>query len=216
MPPSRPRPGLGLALPALVVLALVLVPFALVGEPLEALALGALDGAHGQVAVASVVVASLAADVVLPVPSSLVATAAGALLGWLPGALAATLGMLAGGLVGHRLGAVARGRLVTRLVPAADMAWLEGVVARHGALAVAALRPIPVLAETSVIVAGAAGLPLRRFLPACLLSSLGVALAHAGAGAWAVGLPGFLAVLAALALPGLAWAVAKSLRRGVA
>lgn len=216
MPSSRHRPGVALVLPALAILALVLVPFAVAGERLEAMALGAMDGAQGQVALASVVVASLAADVVLPVPSSLVATAAGAMLGWLPGALAATLGMLAGGLVGHRLGAVARGRLAARLVPAADMAWLEGVVARHGALAVAALRPIPVLAEASVIVAGAAGMPMRRFLPACLLSSLGVALAHAGAGAWAVGLPGFLAVLAAMALPGLAWAAAKSLRRGVA
>ena len=64
------------------VLAVAVVPFLLFGGPLEAQARAWLEGPMPRWARAGVVVGLLAGDVLLPVPSSVVNTFAGAALGF--------------------------------------------------------------------------------------------------------------------------------------
>ena len=96
--------------PGMLVLALlvaILVPFLLFGEDLEAWAGTLLRPSASPVAAASVVFLLLAADIVLPLPSSLIATAAGAQLGWGLGTVTVFAGLTAGHATGYALGHVA-------------------------------------------------------------------------------------------------------------
>lgn len=199
-------------------LALILVPFALLDAPLSMAVTGKLDGASSPLVAAALVVGALMADILLPIPSSIVSVAAGALLGWAGGALAVTAGMMLGVVSGHWLGCAVGPRLLPRMLPEGERQRLFRLVGRHGVWMVAALRAVPVLAEASVIVAGMAGVPLLRLLPTCLASSICVALLYAGTGALAA--PWFgdamlfpAAFVLALLPPSLAWFASRMIRK---
>ncbi len=154
---------------------ILLVPFAI------ATALGGWEHAPalpGGVGLAmAVVIGLLAADVVLPVPSSAVLIASGAALGPVLGAVAGTLGVVAGATVGYVLGA-----RVGREPSGPDAARARRLVARWGAAAIVLTRPVPLLAESTAIVAGTTRMPPGRFLAAVVAGALptGVGLALAG------------------------------------
>ena len=130
-----------------------LVPFFIIGELPGERWLSATDD-HA-VAFALAGAGLLAADVLLPIPSSIVGTMLGARLGLAAGFLSAFLGMMTGQVLAF---AVSR--------------WL--LRARGGELptaptlaAVFLSRPVPVLAEAVAITAGAARVSWRQFLTAC-------------------------------------------------
>ena len=62
---------------------------------------------------------------------------------------------------------------------------MQQVSERYGPSVVAITRAMPVFAEASVLIAGIHRLSWRRFLPAVLLSNLGVALAYSAFGEFA-------------------------------
>jgi membrane protein DedA with SNARE-associated domain len=71
-------------------------------------------------------------------------------------------------------------------------------------------RPVPVLAEASVILAGVVGAPRRRFLTLTSASNLGIAMVYAAVGAFAMEVQSFLlAFAAALVLPALTMLIAR-------
>ncbi len=156
----------------------------------------------------------LAGDIVLPVPSSLLALAAGTLFGAVIGTLIAggglALGAVAGLVVARRLGR----RWVESRLPAAEVARLERMLARYAPLVVLVTRPVPVLAETSILVAGAAGMPLRPLLLPTLLGSFATAGLYAWLGAQAHGSVDFLLLFAASCLlPAACWLLLRRFRR---
>ncbi|MEM6995544.1 MAG: VTT domain-containing protein [Myxococcota bacterium] len=200
--------GLGSA-----IVALVIVPFLLFGATVEAEVARWLATDPDPLPLSLAVVVSLAADVVLPIPSSIVATAAGTVLGFPLGTLANALGLTVGALIGYWIGVAGRG-LATRIVGAPQREAMHAIFARRGDVAVAVLRPIPVLAEASVIVAGIAEMPLRRFAAFATLANVGIAAAYAGLGAWASeadALP--IAAAGSLLVPGLAMLVGRLVMR---
>ena len=151
-------------------------------------------------AVAATLAALLAADIVLPVPSSLVSTAAGALLGFWLGALTSWMGMTLGSLAGYALG-----KASPRWLGAADRDRLENARKKWGDWIVIVFRPVPVLAEASCVFAGASAMPLRRFAMLASLANLGISLAYAGTGAFAASRESFLLAFAgAVTIPAIA------------
>jgi 3-dehydroquinate synthase len=75
-------------------------------------------------------------------------------------------------------------------------------------------RPVPVLAEASVIAAGVAGLPAGHVLAITTLANIGVAATYASLGSSAETGSGLLAALAAsIGLPLVAMLTAKTVRR---
>jgi uncharacterized membrane protein YdjX (TVP38/TMEM64 family) len=162
----------------------------------------------------------LVADVVLPVPASLVMLAQGALFGLLPGAALSLLGGVGATLVGFGLGRRGRG-LVTAVTTPAQRLRADRLLARWGALAVLVTRPVPVLAETVAVLAGTSPM---RWPVAALAGAAGTAvpaLLYAGAGAAAAGAVdgalvfGLVIVLAAvLGLAGHVLAVTVGRRQG--
>lgn len=203
-PSVRGAPGLRAAVLFVVVAAFIIVPFLLWGTPVEQMSREFL-GKAGERPLFSAIVLSglLAIDPVAPVPSSVVGTACGVVLGFSGGTLAAFGGMTVGSAIGYWLGWVCRTPAL-RLTGNADMRRLEQWHARWGVWLLAALRPVPVLAEASLVFAGLTRMPLRRAAPVLLLSNLGVAAVYAAIGAWAAQTQTFLlAFLGSVALPGV-------------
>lgn len=142
----------------------------------------------------------LAADVLLPVPSSIVGTLLGARLGFIPGLAWAWGGLMLGALVGYGVGRLLLGRFGERLPQAPTLALLL------------LSRPVPVLAEAVTVTAGAERLSLPAFLAVCAAGNLVYAGALTGSGAAL--LPAGLAgpgLAVALAVPALGWLIWRHL-----
>lgn len=137
---------------------------------------------HGGILAAALGVGLLIADVLLPVPSSLVMVAHGALFGVVRGTLLSLLGSEGAALFGFAIGRRG-GKLLGRLVSAKERARADQMLARWGALAVIVTRPIPLLAETVAIMAGASPLDWGRMALAALIGSLPPAILYALTGA---------------------------------
>jgi uncharacterized membrane protein YdjX (TVP38/TMEM64 family) len=144
----------------------------------------------------------LVADVFLPVPSSGVMLAHGALFGVVVGAALSLLGSLGAFAVGFALGR--RGsQAVGRLVSEEERTRADRLLRRWGVLAVVVTRPVPILAETMAFVAGTSSLGWRPSLLAALVGSLPAALLYAVAGALAVSFATGAVVFAVVVLLGL-------------
>ncbi|HVQ36445.1 MAG TPA: VTT domain-containing protein, partial [Pyrinomonadaceae bacterium] len=137
---------------------------------------------HGGVLAASLGVGLLIADVVLPVPSSLVMVAHGALFGVVVGTLLSLLGSLGAALFGFAIGRRG-GKVLERLVTPAERARADYLLTRWGTLAIIVTRPIPLLAETVAIIAGTSRMSWASIACASLVGSLPPALLYALTGA---------------------------------
>jgi len=137
---------------------------------------------HGGVLAAGLGVSLLIADVLLPVPSSLVMVAHGALFGVLIGTLLSLLGSVGAALFGFAIGRHG-GRLLERIVTPAERARADKMLARWGTLAVVVTRPVPILAETVAIMTGTSSIGWARMALASFAGSLPPALLYALTGA---------------------------------
>ena len=173
-------------------LALPLVPFLVIGELPGDRWLSATDQHAWLFGLTGA--GLLAADIVLPIPSSVVGTLLGARLGFWPGFVAAFAGMMSGQTLAY-----------------AASRWLlrPADTALPGAPTLIALflsRPVPVLAEAAALAAGAARVDFPQFLVACGAGNLFYAgvLAANGAALWPGSLLGPGLILPML-LPVAAW-----------
>ena len=137
---------------------------------------------HGGVLAATIGVGLLIADVVLPVPSSIVMVAHGALFGVLWGTMLSLLGSVGAAVFGFAIGRRG-GALLERVVTPAERARASDILARWGTLAIIVTRPVPLLAETVAIMAGASSMTWRAIVVASIAGSLPPALLYALTGA---------------------------------
>ena len=164
------------------VLLVPILPFLAFGPPLSEAVPQWLQGGLSKATVAVVVVVLLGTDVFLPVPSSVISTWGGAALGTLAGTAASWIGMNLGAAIGF---AVARrwGRAVAeRLAGENELERIDRLSRSMGPVILVVTRPIPVLAEASVLLLGIHQLSWRRFLPAVSLANLGIALGYSAFG----------------------------------
>jgi uncharacterized membrane protein YdjX (TVP38/TMEM64 family) len=194
-------------------LAAILIPFALFGEQLER-ALGHLLQTPPPAWQAGLLLgALLAGDIVLPLPSSLLNTAAGALVGFWGGLACSWTGMMVGSAVGYLLGARAGAATLRRLAGEAELARVARAAERYGHWFLLLFRGVPVLAEASVVFAGLSRMPWRRFLALCALANLAISASYAAVGARAMEAGSFLWLFAGLVLlPALALGLARRVR----
>ena len=154
----------------------------------------------------------LVSDVVLPVPSSLVMIMDGALFGVVLGTVLSTVGALGATAAGYAIGRWGGTRIPERICPAAERERMARFVRRWGVLAVVATRPVPILAETVAVVAGAERLGPWRTAAGALAGTLPAAALYAAAGAAGVAGPvGIVAFAAALGIAMLTWLVGRRL-----
>ncbi len=179
----------------ILLLALILVPFVLWEEGFDAFAARLLDQDNAPV-IALVVIALLAADIFLPVPSSLVAVSAGALLGWQVGTVTVWIGLTLGCLAGYWTGAWGGAPVVSRFMGADELERANRLAERIGFGTLVVARAVPVLAEGSVLAAGLVRYPFRGFFIITALANLGVAALYCFVGAASLETSSFLLAFA--------------------
>lgn len=161
--------------------------------------------AHGGVVAACVGVGLLVADVLIPVPSSLVMLAHGALYGVVLGTVLSLIGSVGAAWLGFWLGRRG-GPLLDRLMSADQRTRGDRLLARWGALAIVVTRPVPIVAETVALLAGTSPLSWRSLTLASFAGALPASLLFAITGATSMQLDSMLLVLAlVLAIAGSTW-----------
>ena len=158
-------------------------------------------------------IALIWADVVLPVPQTVVIAALGIIYGTWLGGLLGSVGLITGGLLGYVLMLTSARRLVKRFVGPQSLNTIEGLLERGGAWAIVLSRSLPYsIPEGIVFLAGLSGMPLGKFTAALAVGSVPTAFAFAAIGAGWADEP-ILALLAGYVLPILLLPVALSLMR---
>ena len=149
----------------------------------------------------------LIGDIFLPIPSSLIMVANGALFGIGLGTLLSVIGSLGAVVVGFGIGRRMR-QFLDRVLPSAERQRAERLLTQWGALAIILTRPLPLMAETIVIIAGASSMSWSRLLLAAFLGTLPIAIVYAVTGAVAASLESTaLAFGLVLATAGIFWIV---------
>jgi 3-dehydroquinate synthase len=151
----------------LFVVTLVCLPFVIWGEDFVFPLLHSREQQTG--ALTLIAIALLASDSVAPVPSTVVIMTLAWKAGWAAGIIGGTIGMAAGVLAAGWIGRAAVGRIAPKFLPDAELARMRDSLQNRLTLTLACLRSVPVLAETSVILAAATGVPVRRIFWATLL-----------------------------------------------
>lgn len=194
-----------------IVAALILVPFFLFSKQIDGWTARFVASSETHRGIATLVLgALLAGDILLPVPSSIVSMSAGYLLGFAGGAATSFAGMTVSCALGYLLGKGGGRPLVNRLVGAVETARFDELCRRFGRWVLVACRPVPVLAEASVLLAGVARMPFRRFFLMTSLSNLGISAVYAGVGHMSAQKGAFLLAFAAsVLLPGAAMLLSR-------
>ncbi len=175
----------------LVILLIPVVPFILFGEHSEAWiqqrVMDSTTAEQGGWVTVLTIICALVADILLPVPSSGVMTFAGAAFGIVPGALLGWLGLTISCLLGYWLGHRFGMPLISRIATQEEILTTSGWLNSFGRWLLAAVRGLPVLAEASVLLAGAYRMEMKNFWPPVLLANLVIALVYSALGYYAMG-----------------------------
>lgn len=203
-----------------VLIGMVLAPFLLFEEQFNTFAESVTRSDTSRWLVAGAIFSLLALDVFLPVPSSIVSTASGVLLGFSLGTAVVWSGMMIGCVLGYAVGS--RGSSAARRLVGDDgIARAARLMKRYGDLTIMLCRPVPVLAEASVVFAGLVRAHYGRFVRLTAASNLGIAAGYAAVGAYSRRLDSysfFIAFAGALLLPGIFLLLSRSTfgREGIA
>lgn len=207
------RGGRALLILILVLLIGIIVPFMIWGDRFDAAF--SLQGARGWMEsygawawAAGMVL--LVADIVLPVPSTVVMSALGWMYGWWLGGLISAAGSMLAGIIGYA---------ACRWLGRGAARWLAGeeglrkgeqIFEKRGGWLVAMSRWMPVLPEAVACLAGLSKMRLGVFLPALACGSLPTGFAFAAIGHLGQQQPGWAIALSCL-LPVALWLAAARL-----
>lgn len=188
-----------------IVLLIPLIPFLLAGhviEPLiESTVANVIDGDNGWQSAAAIM-AGLTVDILLPVPSSVLLTYAGRCFGAVGGAVVGWLGLNLSAALGFYLSRQIGQPMIDRFSSRVAVADYQRLDEKAGSWALVACRPLPILAEASVIFAGLSNLSWRRFWVPVVASNGVIALLYAALGDFASRHQWFaIAVLGSMVVP---------------
>ncbi len=158
-------------------------------------------------------IALIWADVVLPIPQTAVIAALGIIYGTLLGGLLGSLGLMTSGLLGYVLMLTSARRFVQRFAGPQSLHKMESLFEQGGTWAIVLTRSLPYsVPEAMAILAGLAGMPIRKFTAALTIGSVPTAFAFAAIGAAWADQP-ILALVVSYVLPILLLPVAGYLMR---
>jgi uncharacterized membrane protein YdjX (TVP38/TMEM64 family) len=170
------------AIVATIIATVILVTFLIV----EAIGVPILTDPSGEISAGGLAAAAiggglLLADVFIPIPSSVIMIAHGAAFGVLWGFALSLVASVAGAMIGWWIGN--RGSaLMDRIITPEEKRQANEFILRYGMLAIIVSRLLPIVAETVAIMSGTTSLGWKRVLVATTLGSIPPALIYAIAG----------------------------------
>ena len=187
------------------VLMIPLIPFLLLGhwlEPLIESQISDVSTAETPWWAALLIVSGLTIDILLPIPSSALLVLSGRCFGGWGGAAIGWLGLNLSAAVGFWISRRFGQPVVERFSSRADVDDFELIDAATGWWSLVACRPLPILAEASVIFAGLSDMRARRFWPPIIFANGIIALLYGMLGDYAGRQKWFTtAVIASMVLP---------------
>jgi uncharacterized membrane protein YdjX (TVP38/TMEM64 family) len=195
----------------LLLLAIILIPFFLFGQQIETWTQQLVNSANQHPLLTGITLAALlASDILLPIPSSMVSTACGLLLGPLAGTISSLTGMTISCIAGYWLGRSAGRSAARKMIGPDELEILEGMNRRFGDWVIIVCRPVPVLAEASVLFLGISRASFPRFMAISTLSNFGISAVYATIGSLSASAELFLPAFAAsILIPLIAMLIAK-------
>lgn len=154
----------------------------------------------------------LVADVVLPIPATVVMSALGLIYGPAVGGAIAAAGSICAGLAGYGLGRLPGARAAKWLLGERDFTRGHLLFASGGGWLVAMSRALPILPEAISCTAGLVRMPFPRFLAALACGGVPMGFLFAGIGSAGTSSPG-IALALSLVAPAVLWAVARRWRK---
>lgn len=133
---------------------------------------------------ATAIIALFSLDILLPVPSTAVCATAGKLFGVWLGIVLCWIGLNLSALIGYTSAYVLGWPVACRLSSESDLNQVRLQVEKWGVWPLVLLRPIPVLAEASILLAGVYRMPWRKFWPPILIANLVFAWTFVKLGNW--------------------------------
>lgn len=162
----------------------IIVSFLLFGEGIEAWTESLIERTRNHpLQIGVLVIFLLMIDVVVPIPSSLVITAGGMILGVAAGVLASLIGLTGTVLIGYLIGRYAA-RPAEKLIGAREVEIMHVFQRRFGLWLLLAMRPVPILAEASVLFSGILRQPVIPVFAVTGLGNLVVSVLFVSVGLW--------------------------------
>jgi membrane protein DedA with SNARE-associated domain len=155
------------------------------------------------------VIGLLLADLILPVPSTVVLSVAGMLIDWRVAAAAGFAGMMLGNLIGYGACRLAGQKAFVRFVSEGEAKRFSNWLDRWGPVTLIVSRPVPMMAEVLSCLAGLGRMGFARFLGALTVGTIPFVAFFAWMGERHGRVqeePGFV-LLVSLAVPALSWAI---------
>ncbi len=169
-----------------VTILIAIIPFLILGEAFEEEIKEWFQKEWSQAQRFWLIVGLLAVDIALPIPSSAVSTYGGSILGFFPAMFASWLGMMIGSVSGFYIARRAGPGIVRRLTKSEDLSSLEQLNHKLSLWTIVLTRPLPILAEATILLIGSLKLPVAKLILPLGISNLIIATAYSLVGAWAV------------------------------
>ena len=194
-----------LAILIVCVLLIPIVPFLVFANQLEPWAQKLIEAdwlVENPVKFSFLVIGLLIVDLLMPIPSSVVCTVAGGVLGSIPAVFVCWLGLNLSALLGYVLSSWFGPRTIERFSSveqiSATVAWVD----RFGPWGLVVCRSLPVLAEASVFFVGLHSMKPKRFWPPVICANMAIAIAYCTMGGFAAQQGWFVpAVTISIAVP---------------
>jgi uncharacterized membrane protein YdjX (TVP38/TMEM64 family) len=199
-----------LLLLVLVLLAGILVPFFVWGDQIDAGAKEWMLACGDWAWLAGILL--LIADVVLPIPSTVVMSVIGWLYGWFIGGLICVVGSMLSGVMAYGLCRWLGRGVAAWIAGEEGLMKAEALFAKHGGWLVSLSRWMPVLPEAVACLAGVARMRWRVFLPALVCGSVPLGFVFAAIGQLGQSEPWWAVVLSGIT-PVVLWLLAARLVR---
>lgn len=188
-----------------IVLLIPVAPFLLMGQWFEPWVASWFSDAKtgiGHWSAALAIIGGLTVDILLPIPSSVLLTFAGRVYGGWAGAAVGWMGLNLSAALGFWLSRTYGQPMIIRFSAQEDVTDFQWIDKTAGWWSLVACRPLPILAEASVIFAGLSKMPQRRFWPPVIIANALIALSYSLLGDYAARQQWFgAAVIASMVLP---------------
>ena len=195
---------------------IIIITFLIWGNQINALFdnfLEKAEEAENHRLVRNILFFTLASDILLPVPSSLASTLCGYYLGFLEGFLVSFMAMNISSFIGYFIGRFFF-IFAIKLIKQKEIYQLDRSSTNKGICWILALRPVPVLAEASILYAGIKKLPIKTVAWGLLLGNATVSAIYALLGTYTSDDAGIaVAFIGVIIVSGLFWLLAKHFNR---
>jgi uncharacterized membrane protein YdjX (TVP38/TMEM64 family) len=167
----------------------------------------------GKITVGLVVIVLLVADIILPIPSSIIMTLSGKFLGFLPGAIVASIGAMGAAWIGFYACRWGGKKIFLRLIGDKDVGKIRDWFDKYGVFAIILSRPVPMLTEILSCLAGLSQLSARVFTIASLCGTIPICFVYAWFGSISSGSNPWPAVWISLVIPAIGWFCVRIIER---